>query len=204
MFIVPQAVWVTTPSVRYDSRDSFIRPTRGWLSSLSLDLSKGIENRLDDFAKYRFDTRYFYTPVKGLTFGWLARLEQIFPYGDNHSVPDDQLIFLGGINDVRGYAENLLRFDDNGDPVGGKTALVGSFEARIDLGWNLELTTFVDSGSVQEAVHAGGSDEFRSSVGMGLRYITPIGPIGLLYGYKLNPKEGEAPGRIHISIGYTF
>jgi outer membrane protein insertion porin family len=45
---------------------------------------------------------------------------------------------------------------------------------------------------------------FRSSVGIGLRYVTPIGPMGLLYGYKLNRKEGESPGKFHFSIGYTF
>jgi len=49
-----------------------------------------------------------------------------------------------------------------------------------------------------------GSDEFRASVGIGLRYITPIGPMGLLYGYKLNRKDGESPGKINFSVGYTF
>ena len=50
----------------------------------------------------------------------------------------------------------------------------------------------------------GGSDRFRSSVGLGLRYITPIGPMGLLYGHKLDREEGESAGRFHLSIGYSF
>ena len=88
--------------------------------------------------------------------------------------------------------------------MGGKTVVVGSLEARIDLGMNLELTTFFDVGSVQDALVQGGSDRFRSSVGLGLRYITPIGPMGLLYGYKLDREEGESAGRFHLSIGYSF
>ena len=88
--------------------------------------------------------------------------------------------------------------------MGGKRAVVGSLEARIDLGMNFELTTFFDIGSVQNTQVEGGSDRFRSSVGLGLRYITPIGPMGLLYGYKLNREEGESAGRFHISIGYSF
>jgi outer membrane protein insertion porin family len=88
--------------------------------------------------------------------------------------------------------------------VGGKKAMVGSLEARIDLGMNLELTTFFDVGSVQQALVEGGSDRFRPSVGLGLRYITPIGPMGLLYGYKLDREENESAGRIHLSIGYSF
>jgi outer membrane protein insertion porin family len=109
---------------------------------------------------------------------------------------------------VRGFEENLLQRKSNGDPLGGKTALVGSFEVRFDIGWKLDLPIFFDTGSVQDIieVNEGSLDEFRSSYGLGLRYMTAIGPIGLLYGWKLDVKEeeGESPGRWHLSIGYTF
>jgi outer membrane protein insertion porin family len=200
----PRTIFVTTPYVRYDSRDSFVRPTRGLLSSVGVDISKGIQNQLDDFVRYQFDTRYFRTPFEGITLAGLARFGQVQSYSDSALVPDDQLFFLGGIQSVRGFKENLLRFDSQGDPVGGKTALVGSLEARIDLGLNLELTTFFDIGSVQQTLAEGGSDRFRASVGLGLRYITPIGPMGLLYGHKLDREEGESAGRFHLSIGYSF
>jgi outer membrane protein insertion porin family len=200
----PRTIFVTTPYVRYDSRDSFVRPTRGLLSSIGVDISKGIQNQLDDFVRYQFDTRYFRTPFEGITFAGLARFGQVQSYSDSELVPDDQLFFLGGIQSVRGFKENLLRFDQDGNPVGGKTAVVGSLEARIDLGLNLELTTFFDIGSVRNAEVDQGSDQFRASVGLGLRYITPIGPMGLLYGHKLDREEGESAGRFHLSIGYSF
>ena len=199
-----RTIFVTTPYVRYDSRDSFVRPTRGLLSSVGVDISKGVQNQLDDFFRYQFDTRYYWTPLEKVTLAGLARIGQVIPYADNERVPDDQLFFLGGIQSVRGFDENLLRFDNEGNPVGGKTAVVGSLEARIDLGMNLELTTFFDIGSVQHTLVEGGSDRFRSSVGIGLRYITPIGPMGLLYGHKLDREEGESAGRFHLSIGYSF
>ena len=199
-----RTIFVTTPFIRYDSRDSFVRPTQGLLSSLSVDISHGIQNQLDDFVRYQFDTRYFHTLFDGITLAGLVRLGQAIPYGTSDRVPDDQLFFLGGIRNVRGFKENLLRFDDIGDPVGGKTAVVGSLEARIDLGMNLELTTFFDIGSVQDTEVDQGSDGFRPSVGIGLRYITPIGPMGLLYGHKLDREEGESAGRFHLSIGYSF
>ncbi|HPE45208.1 MAG TPA: BamA/TamA family outer membrane protein [Deltaproteobacteria bacterium] len=44
----------------------------------------------------------------------------------------------------------------------------------------------------------------RSSAGIGMRYLTPIGPIGVLYGRKIDRKDGESAGRFHISVGYTF
>jgi outer membrane protein insertion porin family len=199
-----RTIFVTTPYVRYDSRDSFVRPTRGLLSSVGVDVSKGVQNQLDDFFRYQFDTRYYWSPLKKVTFAGLVRIGQVIPYADSELVPDDQLFFLGGIQSVRGFGENLLRFDSEGNPVGGKKAMAGSLEARIDLGLNLELTTFFDIGSVQQALVEGGSDRFRSSVGLGLRYITPIGPMGLLYGHKLDREEGESAGRFHLSIGYSF
>lgn len=199
-----RTIFVTTPFVRYDSRDSFIRPTRGLLTSLSVDISKGIQEQVDDFVRYQFDTRYYYTPWKRVTFAALARFGQVLPYLENDTVPDDQLFFLGGIRDVRGFKENLLRYDRYGDPVGGKTAVVGSLEARIDIGLNFELTTFFDIGSVQDALVDEGSDRFRPTVGLGLRYVTPIGPMGVLYGYKLDRQPGESADRWYLSIGYSF
>jgi outer membrane protein insertion porin family len=123
-------------------------------------------------------------------------------------VPDDQLFFLGGTNDVRGFAENLLLRDAEGDAVGGRNALFTSLEVRFDLGGNFELTSFYDLGSLQDEDNRSGDshrgDSVRSAVGLGLRYHTPIGPIGLLYGHKLGRESGEDAGRLHFSIGYTF
>ncbi|MDD5722822.1 MAG: outer membrane protein assembly factor BamA [Syntrophales bacterium] len=201
---VPRSILVTTPSIRYDSRNSFIRPQTGVLSSFSVDISKGIQNSLDDFLRYRLDVRYFLTPLKRLTFALLGRGGYIQTYGSAGKVPDDQLFFLGGTMDVRGFSENMLRFGANSNPQGGRASLACSVEARINLGRNFELPCFFDTGTVEDSLGAIGSGNFRSSIGMGLRYITPIGPIGILYGIKLNPREEESRGRFHFSIGYTF
>ncbi len=129
----------------------------------------------------------------------------IEPFSSKNKIPDDQLFFLGGISDVRGFEENMLCYDANRDPVGGRTAINGSLEARIDLCRNFELTLFYDAGCMTETYDKAGLDnELRSSVGGGLRYITPIGPIGFLYGIKLDQKEGESPARLYFSLGYTF
>lgn len=199
-----RSILVTTPSVTYDTRDSFIRPRKGIYSLVSVDVSKGLENSLDDFLKYRFDIRFFTTSLHRLTLAFIGRAGHISPYGSKGTIPQDQLFYLGGTTDVRGFDENMLRFDEEENPVGGKTALSGSIEARIDLGHNVELAPFYDTGSVRHTSDESGSGSFRSSVGIGLRYITPIGPIGLLYGHKLDRRDGESAGRFHFSIGYTF
>lgn len=200
----PREILVTTPTVTYDTRDSFIRPRKGVFSQFYVDISQGLSDDLDHFLKYRFDLRYYWTPLDRLTFAWLGRLGYIDPLNTSGNVPDDQLFYLGGTSSVRGFKENMLCFDDKGDAVGGRKSLMGTLEARIDLGGNFELAGFYDIGAVRNTMDKAGSDSFRDSVGLGLRYITPIGPVGLLYGWKLDRREGESSSRIHFSIGYTF
>ena len=200
----PRILFTITPSMSYDARDSFIQPKHGLYSAISADISKGINRSLDDFIKYRWEARYFNTPLERLTFAWIGRIGHIMPYGTNKDVPSDQLLFLGGAADVRGFDENMLSYDTARAPLGGRTAISSSIEARFDLGNSFELPLFYDTGKISETALPGVEGEFRSSAGAGLRYITPIGPVGLLYGKNLNPKPGEASGRIHFSIGYTF
>ena len=197
---------VLTPLVSYDTRDSAIRPKNGLFTTISVDISQGLDNDLDSFIKYNMDSRYFRTSrsIPWLTLACLGRAGYIDPWGDVLDVPDDQLFFLGGTSDVRGFKENMLLFDEANDPVGGRFSMAGSLEARIDLGGNLELTTFIDAGRIKNTEISVDETDWRTSAGIGLRYITPIGPIGLLYGHKLDRKSGESPGRIHFSLGYTF
>jgi outer membrane protein insertion porin family len=200
----PRSILVTTPSIRYDTRDSFIRPRKGILSSLSVDVSAGIRNSLDDFLKYRYDVRLYASPLDRLTFALLGRAGYIDLFAAAVRIPDDQLFYLGGTSDVRGFRENMLRIDPAGGPAGGLSMFGGSAEARVDLGRNVEVALFYDVGHLSRTYAESVSNDTRSSVGVGLRYLTPVGPIGLLYGVKLAPEEGESPGRIHFSIGYTF
>lgn len=200
----PRGVLVTTPFISYDTRDSFVRPKEGFYSSYSVDISKGYQDSLDNFLKHYLNLRYYFSPVQRVTLAWLGRLGVIYTFKKHSQVPDDQLFYLGGTMDLRGFDENMLRYDASRNPVGGCLSMNGSMEARIELTREWETALFYDTGAVRRTFVDAGSDEFRASVGIGLRYITPIGPMGLLYGYKLNRKDGESPGKINFSVGYTF
>ncbi len=200
----PRAILVTTPTLNYNSTDSFVRPRTGAQVLTSVDLSTGLQNSFDNFVKYRLDARWYTTPLDRLTFAVRGRVGYLDPLSTQSTVPEDQLFFLGGLGSVRGFDKNELRTDDEGDAAGGRTEILGSVEARLGLWGNIEGVTFYDIGSVQSALGEGGSNRFRSSAGAGLRYVTPIGPIGVLYGFKLDRESGESAGALHFSIGYTF
>ncbi|MCJ7542728.1 MAG: BamA/TamA family outer membrane protein, partial [Desulfobacterales bacterium] len=197
-------ILTVSPSLVYNNIDSYMRPRKGLFSSLLLDISKGIHNSLDDFFRYRFEVRKYYTPIENLSFALRGRVGDITPFEDASTIPKDQLFFLGGTSTVRGFDENLLRFDVFDKAVGGLTAILGNIETRIDLGSDFELSIFYDIGSVRNALVDEGSDEFRSSAGIGFHYFTPIGPIGIYYGHKLDRKTDESAGRFHFTIGFRF
>ncbi len=199
-----RAILVTTPAIAYNTTDSFVRPTEGVRTSASVGISRGIDNDLDDFLKYRVTGRYYYTPARRLTFAVMSQAGYIDPYGGQDAIAEDQLFFLGGTMSVRGFSENRLRSDENRDPVGGRTFLMGSLEARYDLWRNFELAVFYDTGTIRQASRDEGSDEWRAGAGVGLRYHTAIGPIGLMHGWKIDREKWESPGALHFSIGYTF
>ena len=200
----PRNVLVATPRIQYDSRDSFIKPEKGFFSIGYVDISKGIENKLDDYLRFRLDAKYFWTPYDRMTFAVIGRGGHIEPYNSSGLVPSDQLFYLGGITDVRGFEENTMIADNSGDPVGGLSFLSSSVEARIDLGSGWELPLFIDIGWIGDIIGQEAKQDPRTSIGTGLRYSTPIGPIGILYAYKLDRKSGESPGEYYFSIGYTF
>ena len=146
----PRGIVVLTPSLSYDSRDNFLNPKKGLFCIAGIDISQGVENSLDDFFKLRTDLRGYTTPIQGLTLAVRGSFGKIEPATSQSNIPDDQLFFLGGISTVRGFEENLLLIDADGDPVGGRQMAVGNLEARIDLGSNIEFSIFYDIGFLGE------------------------------------------------------
>ena len=69
---------------------------------------------------------------------------------------------------------------------------------------NFEVSFFYDIGYLGNTPGDERSSNVRSATGIGFRYVTPVGAIGLAYGHKLNPERHENNGRLHFSIGYTF
>ena len=192
-----------TPGIVYDTRDNAIIPTKGVMGTYHVTFSRGINNRPDDFIKYLGAFHAYLSPYDCLTLALTGRAGYIDPKYAATPVADDQLFFLGGISSIRGYAENLLLSDADGDPVGGRRSLSGSVETRIRIRKICSLVLFYDAGRL-DRTYIPTDTGMRSAVGLGLGYRTPVGPLSLYYGHKLNRKSGESAGRFHFSIGYTF
>jgi outer membrane protein assembly complex protein YaeT len=129
------------------------------------------------------------------------------------NVPFYKRYFLGGASSLRGWG----RFEVGptsgfGLPLGGHTMLEGTSEVRLPLWEDVGAVWFVDYGNVWSQAWDFNLNDLRYAVGPGLRYLTPVGPIRVDFGYQLNPipnlrVDGEPERRhwrLHFSVGQAF
>jgi len=105
---------------------------------------------------------------------------------------------------VRGFEQDTLGpKGKDGTPTGGNAFLMSNIELRTYVGRGVSIVTFLDGGNVwTKTVNM--DLTFRYTAGLGIRYRTPVGPIRIDYGHKLDRREGESAGEVHFSIGHAF
>jgi outer membrane protein insertion porin family len=149
----------------------------------------------------------------GPRFVWANRVRAGTLAGpDGSQIPFYKRYFVGGSTSVRGWGRYQVSPMINGLPIGGRTMLEVSTEARFGVRGKLNGVLFVDGGNVWADAWQARPSDLRWAVGPGLRYDTPIGPMRVDLGIQLNPIQGlvingtpEARRwRIHFSIGQAF
>jgi outer membrane protein assembly complex protein YaeT len=192
--------------ITFDSRDDFFDPWSGVLRDLRLEIASRYFASKAEYYKVELAARKYMDMGGARVLASLIRLGAVLSYGQSEEVIISKRFFLGGQNSVRGYAlDGLGPRDANGDPIGGNYVVNANLELRYPFIGSLRGVIFVDSGSVW--LESGGEGfKLLSSIGAGLRWTSPIGPLSLDYGYKLNPVEEDEDDRYrwHFSIGHAF
>ena len=129
------------------------------------------------------------------------------------SMPFSRRYFLGGSTSLRGWGRyEVSPLDPNGLPVGGRALLELSAELRIPVRGAIGTVLFVDGGYVWNNPANFDFGDLVWDAGVGLRYLSPVGPIGADFGWQLTPIEGlvvngvlsERRWRLHFNIGHSF
>jgi outer membrane protein assembly complex protein YaeT len=128
-------------------------------------------------------------------------------------LPASERFYAGGDTTVRGFALDRLGTDETldpqGYPQGGNGLLLVNAELRAPYWKGLGLVGFVDAGNVFKRAVDIDVGELRVATGVGVRYRSPIGPLRVDVGFKVNPRVLASGSRergviAHISLGQAF
>ena len=101
-------------------------------------------------------------------------------------IPADRRFYAGGGGSVRGYEyQGIGPKDPEGNPIGGRSYMELSGELRMQVTETIGIVPFVDAGTVSEDEFLG-SARFQVGAGVGLRYLTPFGPLRIDAAVPLN------------------
>lgn len=185
------------PGVAYSylRSDNRIDPSRGY--RLEFELAGAKEGLLSDANLIHANTT-----VKGLItlagrHRFLGRVEVGGNWTNEYTnVPPSLRYFAGGDQSVRGYDyQSLSPTNSDGDKIGGRYQLAVSAEYQYSLTDKWRLATFVDQGNAFNSLEL---PSLKSSVGLGVRWVSPVGPIRVDLAHPLDSEGGV---RLHFSMG---
>ncbi len=191
-----------------DTTNRKINPSEGNIYAVSMEYAGGLLMGDDEFVKYIADTSHYFPLWWDHIFHWHARAGYVMPNGDAGEVPVFERFYLGGINSVRGYTSGRISPYDaaTGDRVGGNKMGFTNFEYIFPLFKEAGLmgVTFFDAGEVW----ADGEDvdsDLKRSVGAGIRWYSPVGPLRFEYGYALDEIRNQGgKGKFEFTVGQFF
>jgi outer membrane protein insertion porin family len=190
-----------TPAIVRDSRDNYLDPHTGSRNSMYVTFAGlGGDNK---FFKGNIDSSWFF-PIGETTFSVRGRLGYATGlFGE--SLPLYERFYVGGIYTIRGlgFGEAGPR-DNNGDVTGGTKQIVVNVEYVFPLITEMRFKglVFVDAGRAYDS--SAELDDLRYTTGLGFRWISPIGPLRLEWGYNIDRKQDEDRSRWEFTFGSFF
>ncbi|QJE01762.1 outer membrane protein assembly factor BamA [Massilia forsythiae] len=190
-----------------DSRDSAVTPTRGRYQRANLEV-----DLLGDSKYYRaiYEQQWYRPITRWMTLALKGELD----YGSGiggHAYPVFKNFYGGGIGSVRGYESSSLGILDprTYDALGGAKRVIGNAELQFPFPGSgtdrsLRWFTFADTGQIYQQGQKIRASELRYSAGIGLSWISPVGPLKLSYAKPLNAKPGDRLERFQFQMGTGF
>jgi outer membrane protein insertion porin family len=196
--------------LRYDTRNRIFSPTEGVNHFISIEYA-GFGGEIG-YTKYVGQLSW-YVPIFWDFVGHARGKGGYVEENSGYFLPDYELFFLGGINTIRGFDEDEIQPDDAaGNKIGGDRFAFFNFElihpilesAGLDGLLFFDTAAVVNPEAADPAQQKFDKADFRESVGVEVRWNSPLGPIRLAYGFKLDRRENEDPGQWEFSIGAGF
>jgi len=188
----------------FDNRDDKLNPKRGFRA---LAFAEPAHDFLTGatFVKFRGELSHYRAIDDAQRFVLAGRVAAGSIVGASvEEVPADRRFYVGGGGSVRGYEyQGIGPKDPEGNPIGGLSYMELSGELRVQVTETIGIVPFVDAGAVSEDEWLG-SARFKVGAGVGLRYLTPFGPLRIDAAVPLNPDPGDPDLAIYAGVGQAF
>ena len=185
----------------YDARDDKLNPREGYYFETMLEYALPYKPDTTDYLKSYIEGRVVHTLFDKLTLAAVAKVGAVHLI--SNQLPESKLFFAGGSFSNRAYGYNTIGviLSPTVDTINGASSMLNlSFEADYPLWGNLYGALFTDNTMLTENTYDF-NGEVITSAGVGLRYMTPIGPFKLDIGYNVHKPSQYG---ISFQIGQSF
>ncbi|MFC7517462.1 outer membrane protein assembly factor BamA [Herbaspirillum sp. GCM10030257] len=195
-----------TAAWQRDSRDSALVPTVGRYQRVNLEIAPA-----GSLQYYRavYQHQYFMPLFSAVTLALNGEVDYGRGLGGKR-YPIFKNFYAGGIGSVRGYeGSSLGPKASNGDPLGGTSRIIANAELQFPFPGSgndrtLRWFTFFDAGNVYAEGAKFDVSDLRYSVGAGISWVSPIGPLKLSYGIPLKSQAGDRKQNFQFQLGTGF
>lgn len=205
-----------TPSLSFDNTDDYYFPKNGIIASTYLEYAGfgGDENYLKFYAKAAF----YHHLKKWMPLDLIARYKVQGGYLlENGYAPVNNFFSMGGVSTVRGYQSGSLSPSPiglDGYYAGGNYIFTNSVELSYGLFESLQMriSAFYDFGLIgnhkrnllNSAYRFSEEPIMRQSAGLAIEWVSPIGPIVLVFPWAINPRPEDRTSKFEFTMGTRF
>jgi len=197
-----------TLGITRDSTDRLFNTSRGSLNRFTFQYAGGLLGGNVAFNKYEVTSAWHFPLFWETVFMVQGRVGYIQGRPEDGTLPIFHKYRIGGINTVRGFESFSISPIDplTGDKIGGEKKLIFNIEYRFPLLKEQGVigVVFFDAGNVWREEQDYSITDLRTSVGGGIRWYSPLGPLQIVYGINLDPRGDEESGLMDFAIGGAF
>lgn len=188
---------------RFDNRDNFIYPSRGWNILLYSEYVLGAEAGSEtEYFRLEASINKYFRLARNTVLAGRLEAGQFFDMNAINAIPKLSLYQMGSESTVRGWNRSIGDLDtvtvtiNNNDTTytiyTGKAKMMANLELRFDLPWNFGIDMFLDAGRLDDDLTTITDwSSYYVNTGVGIYYKTPIGPIRVEFPILLNnPNKG--------------
>jgi outer membrane protein insertion porin family len=190
-----------------DGRDSALVPSKGILQRFNSDLSLAGDSR---YIRTNYQIQH-YTPI---TKKYTLALNADIGYGQGLSdrpYPLFKNYFVGGLGSVRGFQQSSLGPSNSANTLflGGAKKVVFNAEflapfPGVGNDRTLRIFAFADAGRAFAESQKISLSDLRSSMGIGLSWLSPMGPLRFSYAFPMKSQDTDKIQRLQFQIGTSF